>query len=487
MKKSFRILAAGLAAILALASCDKESYSQSDNTGSSNGTRIITVSFSPESTRTVLDSDGKTPKFKEGDVILVSDGTSRQECTVKVKDGVGSIETSLTEASLTAVYPAKAAKLSGNAITGIKVASSQSGKFEDANICMATIEKGATEAEFENQTALFHFVLEAGTGYTAKKLLVKSIGETPAAIADDDATEITIGDGTKTVEGVYMAVLPGVKISDLVVGAGNGRRYLNRKADGTAVDDSKIVINCKYDVNIPVLKGHEYVELIIPVIEWEDDYSGYEKKGSETTTLKWATTNVGATIPTEYGDYFAWGANIGHKLIDGWTTCWDGDGYLNAFAENYSFSWANCPFATTDNPTFSKYVPKGQTEHLAVNFEGDTLTELDSDDDAATANWGSNWRMPTKKECAGLAELSNIVIENKGYTFTDANGNSIFLPAAGYGVDQYLLSADVMGYYWTSSLMSVNSSNAYFLHLSTIAYANYNRRCDGFSVRPVSE
>lgn len=479
MKKSFRILAAGLAASLALVSCDKESYSQSDNSGSSNGTRIITVSFSPESTRTVLDSDGSTPLFKEDDVILVSDGTDKQECPVKVKDGVGSIETALT-GKLKAVYPAKAAKLNGNAIDGVIVSSSQSGKFEDANICMATIEEGATEAVFENQTALFHFVLEAGTGYTAKKLLVKSIGETPTAIADGDATEITIGDGTKTVDGVYMAVLQGVKISDLVVGAGEGRRYLNRNSDGTAQNETTIRTNYKYDVNIPVLNGHEYVELTIPVMTWDGE--SYEDTGS-TKTLRWATTNVGATSETDKGLYFAWGETTGHT------------GYTDTkrFENDYSFSWTNCPFAISGDQMFNKYVPSDQSDYWGGTGSADNKTKLESSDDAATANWGSSWRMPTQEEFAGLAALDPGLNgwngDNEGYRFTDANGNSIFLPAAGYGYGMVLTLAGVGGYYLSSSLSPDDPSCAFRLRFGNgvINADRCSERSTGFSVRPLSE
>ena len=112
--------------------------------------------------------------------------------------------------------------------------------------------------------------------------------------------------------------------------------------------------------------------------------------------------------------------------------------------------------------------------------------------DAARANWGSMWRMPTIAEFEELCTKCKWTWTSqgghKGYKVTGPNGNSIFLPAAGwrYGTD----TNDVgeYGYYWSSSLSSSSSDDARCLYLSSSNhYTDYYIRSYGRSVRPVTE
>ena len=185
--------------------------------------------------------------------------------------------------------------------------------------------------------------------------------------------------------------------------------------------------------------NHEYVDLGLP--------SG----------LKWATCNVGATTPEEYGDYFAWGE------VEPKTTY-----NLNTYK-----------YYDVYNYNFTKYT-------------GSDKTVLDSEDDAATANWGGAWRMPTKAEqdelrnnCTWDWTTQNGV---KGYKVTGPNGNSIFLPAAGYVVAGTLYYAGSDGYYWFSSLDTDNPSSAYYVSFySDFVGLYYSGRYCGQSVRPVCQ
>ena len=185
-------------------------------------------------------------------------------------------------------------------------------------------------------------------------------------------------------------------------------------------------------------KGHEYVDLGLP--------SG----------LKWATCNVGATTPEEYGDYFAWGE------VEPKTT-------YNLDTYKYY-----------DGSNFTKYT-------------GRDKTVLDPEDDAVTANWGGAWRMPTNAEqnelrtkCKWDWTTQNGV---NGYKVTGPNGNLIFLPAAGYMDEGTLYGAGLKGYYWSSSLGTVDPFSAYYDGGVDSDYVDrliYSRDI-GLSVRPVCQ
>lgn len=185
--------------------------------------------------------------------------------------------------------------------------------------------------------------------------------------------------------------------------------------------------------------------------------------------LLWATRNVGATAPEQYGDYFAWGETQPKTVYD-WSTyryynC-DNDGYCG----------------------FTKYCTDGI---YGLNGFVDNLTILQPGDDAATANWGSGARTPTLQEWRELMQYTthqwttyNGVL---GRCFTGSNGNSIFLPAAGGRWDSSLLEVGSYGNYWSSSLDTYDPCVAcsfYFHSGSYDASDHYGRFC-GFSVRPV--
>jgi hypothetical protein len=148
--------------------------------------------------------------------------------------------------------------------------------------------------------------------------------------------------------------------------------------------------------------------------------------------LLWATCNVGANAPEEYGDYFAWGETM-PKDVYKWDTYQYGDG-----------------------STFTKY------------SGSDGLTTLLPEDDAATANWGSSWRMPTVEDWEELYNNTTVTWTTQngvnGQLFTGSNGNSLFLPAAGHRYLSDLYDAGSSGYYWSSSLVTDNPDVAWDLY-----------------------
>ena len=187
--------------------------------------------------------------------------------------------------------------------------------------------------------------------------------------------------------------------------------------------------------------------------------------------LKWASWNVGASVPEEYGDYFAWGETVPKEDYDWSTYKWCNGAYnkLTKYCNYYSSFWDS-------------------TEPI------DNKTTLDLEDDAARANWGGSWRMPTDAECT---ELRN----NCTWTWTTQNGvngrlvtsktnsNSIFLPAAGYRYGTRLYDVGSDGSYWSSSLSTGGPDDAYDVYFLSgdVYWGDYGDRCGGFSVRPVSE
>ena len=187
-------------------------------------------------------------------------------------------------------------------------------------------------------------------------------------------------------------------------------------------------------------------------------------------SVKWATCNVGANNPEEYGDYFAWGETEPKSEYYWRTYKWCKEAYVY----------------------LTKYCT--DSSHGTV----DNKTVLDLADDAANANWGGNWRMPTIEElqelvnnCTWIWTTQNGV--NGCLVTSKKNGNSIFLPAAGFNGFGYsglgLYSEDSNGYYWSSSLVTDRPERARHLYFYRyeVDWWNYYRssRYDGLSVRPV--
>ncbi len=183
--------------------------------------------------------------------------------------------------------------------------------------------------------------------------------------------------------------------------------------------------------------------------------------------LKWATCNVGANTPEEYGYYFAWG-EVEPKTTYDWSTYKYGTSYdqLTKYCNN------------------SSYGKDGFTDNKTV---------LDPEDDAATVNWGGAWRMPTKAEQDELRNNCtwNWTTQNgvNGYKVTGPNGNSIFLPAAGYMYEGALSSAGSDGDYWSSSLYTDYPYYAYVVYFNSddVGWSHYGYRYYGLSVRPVCQ
>ena len=182
-----------------------------------------------------------------------------------------------------------------------------------------------------------------------------------------------------------------------------------------------------------VINGHEWVDLGLSV--------------------KWATCNVGASSPTGYGNYYAWGET-------------------STKSEYLEKTYAYC------NKKKGVYVYM----NIGPNISGTQY-------DAARVNWGGTWRMPTWDEIKELKEKCSWVWTTvngvNGYKVTGPNGNSIFLPAAGYRYDTSLDKAGSYGFYCSATIGS-GSAMVYYLCFGKVNSSETFREV-GQSVRPVSD
>ena len=181
-------------------------------------------------------------------------------------------------------------------------------------------------------------------------------------------------------------------------------------------------------------------------------------------SVKWASCNVGATEPWEYGGFYAWGET----------------------EEKSNYEWSTYEYCNGSNTSMTKY--------CTDSFYGtvDNKTTLEPEDDVAHVKCGGSWRMPTTSEqyellnnCTWTWTTLNGV---NGYRVTGPNGNSIFLPAAGYRDGTGVYYQGAYGYYWSSSLRNYYSFSACLLCFnSCYNFSEDYSRYYGRSVRPVCE
>ena len=231
------------------------------------------------------------------------------------------------------------------------------------------------------------------------------------------------------------------------------------------------------------------IALLVGVSAWADDvwnynvYDDCSKNGYEggitpapadvqavdlglPSGIKWASCNVGAAQPEDYGNYYAWGEVLPKE----------------------DYSWATYKYANGDYNKLTKYC-----NDASYGDDGftDNKTTLDPLDDAAYFNWGGSWRMPTDAEWQELQDYCTWTwtIQNgiNGYQIASkTNSNSIFLPAAGCRLGTGLGDVGYYGYYWSSSLNGSYPDYAWRLYFSSVfVYRYYYYRYYGLSVRPV--
>ncbi len=245
------------------------------------------------------------------------------------------------------------------------------------------------------------------------------------------------------------------------------------------VHDTVFVHDTVYEQEIVYVHDTLYEEKIVYVhdtiyinnCEPEEPGTSGMENGHEWVDLglsvKWATCNVGANSPEKWGDFFAWGE------VEPKTT----------------YDWSIYKYGT-DEDQLTKYCTNSDS---GKDGFVDNKTVLDPEDDAATVNWGGTWRMPTIAEqqelvdnCTWTWTTQNDV---NGCKVTGPNGNSIFLPAAGFTFGNLMIpDAGTNGFYWSSSLYTDDPGYASYVRFGwDYVYRNNDDRYSGLSVRPVCE
>ena len=298
----------------------------------------------------------------------------------------------------------------------------------------ATNSEGTSYGEQKSFTTLQN--IELPTVTTTVVTNVTSTGATSGGNVTDD------GGAAVTARGVCWSTSPDPTINDNKTTDGNGTgaftsqltnlthsttyyiRAYATNSEGTSYGEQKYFST----LSDGMINGHQYVDLGL------------------SSGLKWATCNVGADSPEDYGNYYAWG----------------------------------------ETETKAEY-----TQDNSVTF-GQQLNDISGNAqyDAATANWGGSWRMPTKDEIRELIYNCNWTPETQngvdGFKVTGNNGNYIFIPASGYrdGSSLYIYGEC---YYWSSTPRQYGVEFANILYSDTeFQSEDVNYRYRGLTIRPVS-
>ena len=265
--------------------------------------------------------------------------------------------------------------------------------------------------------------------------------------------------------------------------SGNTRSY-SRTAEVTLISGYKNQINVSVQGDMPLT--------IKAVVEDMPINHPYVDLGLPSGTL-WATYNVGASSPEEFGNYYVWGETKAYGEEDPTNEMnyqYNSEHGEPSYVKTY-YGWETYKYCNGSGTTLTKYCTSSA---LGYNGFTDELTTLQDSDDAATANWGSKWRIPYKSEWKEL-------VDNCEWSWTTQNGvvgrlaigpnhNSIFLPAAGQHVESTACDTGWRGYYLEKSNEELADCNWYPAFLigetsSELEVSAGGSRYAGVSVRAV--
>lgn len=349
----------------------------------------------------------------------------------------------------------------GNKVLEVKFtpsnASNKSVTWVSSNTSIATVTDGVVVGVAPGSTEI---IAKSGN-FTDKCQVTVVVSATSVSL---DLTELTLSPGeTATLKAT---VLPEDSTDEVEWSSSDEMIATVQDGVVTAVGAGEATITAK--------AGTQKAECKVTVLAIPDGAAnlGIVMTRSDGTTYKlyWAKSNLSTSglcaNPEDYGDYYAWGETAAKDIYD-WST----------------YKWAN-------GNGLTKYNTGGHSGTV------DNKTLLDSEDDVAHVSLGGNWRMPTYVEWTALRDQCTWTWTTQnginGILVTASNGNSIFLPAAGYRNDPdgiHLEEAGFSGNYWSSSLNTYDLEDAYFIYFDSNGIGMYtsNPRYLGFSVRAVSE
>lgn len=218
----------------------------------------------------------------------------------------------------------------------------------------------------------------------------------------------------------------------------------------------------------------------------EDDYEWVDL-GLESGTL-WAKCNIGAESPEEFGNFYAWGETVAKTPMPPYNPGATMDAKDNV-------NWTTYKYYQEKDSTMTKYC---LDERFGVV---DSIIELEVADDAATANWGEDWQIPSQEDFNELIKEANTkggvvsmawvqVNRVPGIKFTNTtNMASIFFPAGGYRYKYGHDCKNFAGMYWTRTLNGEGNDNwaRVFYFTYTLTKTGNNERCYGLNIRPVKK
>ena len=364
--------------------------------------------------------------------------------------------------------------------------------------------------------------LERSKVHKVKRLFLEDTPEEPEV----PEAEAIFLDGNKTISvGESITLVPTINPSNatpVLVWSSDDPETVSVTQEGviTGQKSGRTLVTVTVEGSDPDLQPDLTVSIYVTVVE-PDPYNGHEYVDLGLPSgLKWATCNIGATKPEDYGDYFAWAETEPYYesiAADG-TASWKEGKEAGYDWPSYSWikksfeSWEYKPdkithriikYTVADNVYYSLWynIIQGGESGEEHYFVGDGVSSLGDpkynyEDDAARKNWGGGWRIPSPKDFQELIDNTNNAWTGNynetgkaGYVFTskiDAT-KSIFLPASGMRANDIIINAKVAGYYWSSSLSDDDTQYAQFLNFSS-AYASMNDgdRCYGRTIRPVA-
>ena len=418
--------------------------------------------------KTHLMIDGCSVAFDAGDAISVFDGAGNNE--FRTEDGGTSVYLTgeaVETANYTALYPYQSgASLSGTTLTAT-LPTEQNAVADSydpqANLSVATTTREAMSFGFKNVCALVQFdtaeplkkvVFHGNNSEKVAGALSIDMSNADAPTVTGSATNITLlpaeGEAAIPAGTYYIAVLPqefsqGFTLEAYTVSSTTNEADYSLNTPAITLQRRGIM-----DVRLLNANGYDYADLGIVV-------GGYK--------VLWATMNVGASAPEKYGDYFAWGETQPY-----YNSKWTGDGKTSFSTPNNT--WKSGKTAGYATGSYQYYKSSAYTKYTAT----DKKTVLDLIDDAARANWGGAWCMPTKAELDALITTSgkNTTKNSVAVRSYTANGQTIYLPYAGGFADKAFNSAGTAVIYWSSTLYSSGRDNAYRLILDkTSGSASY--------------
>ena len=451
MKRISMVLAA-IALVLGLSQCKKQEQSASNE----DGTVAITLDVKAhDGSRINVNPNNGMVAFEYGDVVYVASGGKFVGTLTNNGNSFSGNITNPTEGEPLYFFflgnktPEETLTPGSSTTCSVNISDQTSGEYPV--ISFATSNEtftgaGLYTAFFLNKAALVKF--DVFTPSTATTSILGMNNKVTVSFADNSFGYAQDGEGAITLaagSGEHWAILlPQSAVAESVAQSGDGNWTGTCGAIPAIVENDYLTEGIEVTLSGACL----YVDLGLP--------SG----------LLWATCNVGATTPEGYGDYFAWGETTPKS----------------------TYNWSTYQHCMGSYNTLTKYCPNS---NYGYNGFTDNLTTLLPEDDAATANWGGNWRIPTMADFEELYNNTTVTWTTQngvnGRLFTASNGYSLFLPAAGYRKESGLHNVGSDGNCWMSVLRTDSPDYAWRFYFGSASYNMYDyvNRDYGFPVRPV--